>query len=87
MRLLRHSVWWLAGYLVAWVVAYSAIMLSRGDGLDFSHLVEYFVLAWTFGGGELVSFIWFLSLVIFVLLGVVRIILVWRYGRSTRQRP
>jgi len=40
-----------AAYFLAWIAAYAVIM-----AFDFSHVRQYFILAWT-GGGELPSFI------------------------------
>lgn len=57
----RLATWTLfagVGYLVAWLLSYTAIMR-----FDFSYVPTYFVLGWT-GGGELPSSINFISLVL-----------------------
>ncbi len=61
-------------YLFAWTASYVFIFLSRGDGIDFSHYFKYFVLAWTFNGFELPTFIWIFSIVAFVPLAVLVVI-------------
>lgn len=86
MRLLRHTVYWLFVYCASWVTAYSAMMLSRGDGLDFSHVGEYFLLAWTFQGGELVSFIWVFSVAVFLLMAGLTIFVLRRCRRSSGRK-
>jgi len=40
-------------------------MLSRGDGLSLDYLITYFKAAWRFSAGELPSFIWLVSLVLY----------------------
>ena len=54
----RYAVVLFATYMVAWTASYLFVFISRGDGLDLRYYVEYFVLAWTFRGFELPSFIW-----------------------------
>ncbi len=41
MRLLHRSVCWLAGYLVSWVVAYSAVERRKRDGLPLQGVVVF----------------------------------------------
>ena len=53
-------------YLVAWTIAYAGIFLSRGDGLDFSHYFRYLGWAWTLRGGELPTFIWYFTFLVFL---------------------
>jgi len=71
-------------YLAAWTTSYGAMFLSRGDGLDFRYFFEYLVLAWTFRGGELVTFIWIGSLVVY--LPSVSVIFLLRKKASTIRR-
>lgn len=66
MSLLRYIVLLVAAYLAAWTVSYAFMFVSRGDGLDFTYFFEYFRLAWTFSGGELPSFIWLFSIMVFL---------------------
>jgi hypothetical protein len=73
------------GYPLSWLFAYVLVMGTMGDGLDLNHVFEYLVLAWTFSGGELPSFIWFGSLVIFAALIVV-IALASNYYGKARER-
>ncbi len=69
----------LAAYFVAWTVAYAFIAYSAVNRLDFSHYFEWFVLAWTFQGLEMVVFTWYLSLALFLPLAVVGVFLArWR---------
>lgn len=58
----------LIGYPLSWLLAYVLVMGTVSNGLDLSYLFQYLVLAWTFSGGELPSFIWIGSLVIFAAL-------------------
>lgn len=46
----------IAGYFVAWVLAYSIVM-----EFDYAYLGRYFILAWS-GGGELPAFIQLIAL-------------------------
>jgi hypothetical protein len=50
-----------ATYVVAWTVAYVLVM-----GLDFAYFLEYFVLAWTFSGLEVPTYIWLFSIAVFL---------------------
>jgi hypothetical protein len=52
----------LAGYLLAWALAYLLTIMSRGDRPSLRECCEYLKLAWTFDAGELPGFIWLLSL-------------------------
>src|SRR5262245_1516862 len=71
MRALSKYIVLLAAvYVAAWTVSYAAVLASRGDGLDFTWYFEYWGLAWTFRGGELPSFIWLCSIIVFVPLAV-----------------
>ncbi len=79
--LLRYAVVLFAVYLAAWTASYAVISVSRGDGLDFTHLFEYLRLAWTFSGGELPSFIWLFSIVAFLPLAGLVVFLLRRYDR------
>ncbi len=71
---LRYTIALLVTYLLAWTASYVFIFLTRGDGMDFSHYLKYFVLAWTFNGFELPTFILILSIVVFVPLAVLVVI-------------
>ena len=48
------------GYLGCWLFAYWAVVPG-----DFSHVLSYFIMGWTFSGGEYPTFIWLGSLVLF----------------------
>ena len=52
-------------YFVAWSIAYLLAFASRGDSISFEYYFEYLWLGWSFSGGELVMFIWYLSALIF----------------------
>jgi hypothetical protein len=65
---MKFSFWAIRAYLVVWVVAYVAMMRSRGDRPTVRECYDYFVLAWTFEAGELPGFIWLRSLAGFALL-------------------
>jgi len=66
-------------YLVAWTVAYVGMFLGRGDGLDFNYYFEYLRLAWTFQGGELPTYIWYLSFLLFLPLAATSLFLLTRH--------
>ena len=68
--------------MVAWTVSYLFVMVSRGDGLDFSYYLEYFELAWTFNGFEIPTFIWLFSIVAFLPLATLAVILTRKYARQ-----
>jgi len=71
---LRWMLILLSTYAIAWCSSYVLIMTSRSDGLALEHFFEYFALAWSFSGGELPTFVWLGSLLIFlVLIGLVLI--------------
>lgn len=58
-------VWSLPLYLVAWTASYIAVMLLQGGPFTFTYFFDYLAWAWSFSGGELPMFIWFLSVVLF----------------------
>ncbi len=53
-------------YAVAWTISYVGMFLLRGDGLSAQYYFEYLMLGWSFSGGELPSYIWLYSMVIFL---------------------
>lgn len=67
-------------YLVAWTVAYAGML-----GLDFSYYFAYLGWAWTFRGGELPTYIWYFSFILFLPLVVLSFFLLRRNGQ--RQQP
>lgn len=73
----RYTIALLGAYFVAWTVAYIVVTQS----LDFDEYFDWFVLAWTFRGFEMVGFTWLFSLVAFLPLAVVTIFLVKRLAR------
>jgi hypothetical protein len=83
-RFSRYSLGLFAAYFVAWTTAYVLMLLSRGDGIDFSRYFEYLGLAWTFRAGELPLFIWLFSILGFVPLAAFVIILFRRHERRPR---
>ncbi|GMU66326.1 MAG: hypothetical protein AMXMBFR36_26000 [Acidobacteriota bacterium] len=60
MATLRATGAFLAWYVTAWLLAYLVVM-----GFEVRYVWQYFSLGWTFSGGEIPTFIWFLSLVVF----------------------
>jgi hypothetical protein len=52
-------------YLACWITAHCLLFLFRGEGLGLQYLSSYFIAAWTFSAGELPTFIWFGSLLLF----------------------
>jgi len=62
-----------ATYVVAWTVAYVLVM-----GSDFAYFVEYFVLAWTFRGLEIPTYIWLFSIAVFLPFAVLVLFLLRR---------
>jgi hypothetical protein len=61
---IRRTTIALLAYPACWAVAHVSVMLTRGDGPALEYLVPYFKLAWSFSAGELPSFIWLFSLVL-----------------------
>ena len=78
---LKYAVALLATYLVAWTASYVFMFVSRGDGFDFRYYWEYFVLAWTFNGLEVPTFIWLFSIVAFLPLAALVVILMRRHAK------
>jgi len=66
--LARWSALSLLLYAIAWTISYVAMFSLRGDSLDFSYYFEYLAWGWSFSGGELPTFIWLSSLVLFLVL-------------------
>jgi hypothetical protein len=69
-------------YLVCWQAMY--ILVNQ----DFNILMsfDYFFMAWTFSAGERPFFIWFFSIVIFLVVVLIMKIRKWyknRYGKVT----
>lgn len=52
----------LPGYLLCWQLSY----YLTNENFSFSMSYDYFVLAWTFSGGERPFFVWFFSIVMFI---------------------
>jgi hypothetical protein len=78
---LRYAAVLVSAYLGAWTAACGVVLLTRGDGLAFTHFFEYLRLAWTFTGGELPSFIRFFSVIAFLPLAGLAIFVLRRYER------
>ena len=79
----RYALALVATYLAAWTISYVVIFVTRGDGLDFAHSFEYLRLGWTFSGGELPSYIWLFSVILFLpLAGLV----LWRLRKYEMPR-
>jgi hypothetical protein len=78
---LRYAIALVAAYVLAWTIAYSFIIYSAVNRLDFSEYIHWFVLAWTFNGLEMVAFTWLFSLAAFIPLAVIAIVLTRRLGR------
>ena len=72
-------------YLACWIASHCLVFLSDGEGLGLEYLSSYFILAWTFSAGELPTFIWIGSVLLF---GIT--LLVWylrnRFHRSAVAR-
>ncbi len=81
-RILRYSIALLVIYLLAWTVSYAFVLHSRGDGLNFSYFIQYFVLAWTFNGFELPTFILIFSIVGFLPVAAFIIILMRKHDKQ-----
>jgi hypothetical protein len=82
--LLKYVISLPAVYLAAWTVAYAGMLLSRGDGLDFRYYFAYLGWAWTFRGGELPTYIFYFSLLLFLPLAVVSFIVLRRSTQKQR---
>ena len=78
---LRYAIALVAAYVLAWTIAYSFIIYTAVNRLDFSKYIHWFVLAWTFNGFEMVVFTWLFSLAAFIPLAVIAIVLTRRLGR------
>ena len=61
MSQLNRAAFLLVTYAACWTLAYVAVM-----GFESEFLFQYFVLGWTFSGGEYPALIWFGSLGLFV---------------------
>ena len=81
-RISRYTITLLVTYLLAWTASYVFMFLSRGDGVDFSHYFEYLVLAWTFNGFELPTFILIFSIVGFLPVAAVVVILMRKHDKQ-----
>jgi len=68
----------LAAYPLCWIMAHCIVMLSRGDGLSLGYLIPYFKYVWSLSGGELPSFIWLVSLVLYALFLASWFVVSWR---------
>ena len=79
---LKYAVALLATYMVAWTLSYLFVMVSRGDGLDLSYYLEYFVLAWTFNAFEIPTFIWLFSIIAFLPLATLVVTRMRRHDRD-----
>lgn len=66
-----------ASYLLVWILIYSIVM-----ELDYSHLKNYFVLAWS-GGGELPATI---QLATFLVMGILLLLLLGLWWRRIRMK-
>jgi len=66
MAALRSAGVLLLWYATSWLSVYFVVM-----GLDSRNARQYFVLGWSFSGGELPTFIWFVSLVVFAVGAIV----------------
>ncbi len=80
--LFRYAVLLSAAYLATWTASYAVVLVSRGDGLDFTHFFEYLRLGWTFTGGELPAMIWLLSVSAFLPLAGLALVLLQKHRGS-----
>jgi hypothetical protein len=78
---LRYTIALLGAYFVGWTVSYLIVMYNAIRRLDFSEYFNWFVLAWTFRGFEMVAITWLLSIAVFLTLTIVAVFLVRRFGR------
>jgi membrane protein implicated in regulation of membrane protease activity len=67
-------------YIVGWTIAYVVIV-----GLDFSYYFAYLGWAWTFRGGELPTYTWYFSLLLFLPLAVLSIFLLKRNAKRQQR--
>lgn len=81
-RILRYTIALLVTYSLAWTTSYVFVLLGRGEGLSFNYFVEYFVLAWTFNGFELPTFILIFSIVGFLPLAAFVVILMRKHDKQ-----
>ena len=77
LKALRYTLALLLAYFIAWTASYIFITQS----LDFRYYAEWFVLAWTFQGFEMVGFTWLFSLIAFVPLAALAIFQMRRLGQ------
>jgi hypothetical protein len=78
----RYMIYLLAAYFVAWTISYMFVIYSAVNRLNFDLYFNWFVLAWTFQGMEMVAFAWHLSLILFVPLAAGSVYLARRVPRS-----
>ena len=55
-------------YAAAWTLSYVGVFSARGDSVSFDYYFAYLALGWSFSGGELPTFMWLLSIVVFLVL-------------------
>ena len=78
---LRYAGTLLGAYLVAWTVAFILVFLLRGESPPWNLFVRYFQMAWTFQAGEIPSFIWLSSVIIFLPIAGIGITLIRKFAR------
>jgi hypothetical protein len=77
----RYAFALLVAYFVAWTVSYVIVMFNAVHRLDFSEYFNWFELAWTLRGFEMVAITWLLNIAVFLPLAIVAVFLVRRFGR------
>lgn len=63
---MKYLILGIPSYLISWTLSYLTVFILCGDGLDFSYYFSYLGLAWTFSGGEIPTYIWVFSLILFL---------------------
>ena len=63
---LRITVALLLAYLLIWTVCFAVVFVLGGEMVPWDSYLTYFMLAWTFRAGEMPTFIWWSSFIVFV---------------------
>ena len=66
LRVIAHLAAFPISYLAAWLLSYYLLMFSQGEVGSFRQCFDWFEMAWTAGGLEMVSFVRVFSIILFL---------------------
>ena len=81
MSVLRFMIALVGTYVFAWTASFIFMFASRDEATPWDLYFPYLRVAWTFRAGEIPSFIWLYSVVVFVPLSTLVVIVLRRLGR------